>query len=80
MTETKVEEGEGQTELKPCEGGVVGGTKAVTAAISPTPTLHPTNHFTVPKGEKVSIMVGDPFYCLGVVTVMCSLVVLLVVM
>ncbi|XP_070001553.1 homeobox protein araucan isoform X1 [Penaeus vannamei] len=56
MTETKVEEGEGQTELKPCEGGVVGGTKAVTAAISPTPTLHPTNHFTVPKGEKVSIM------------------------
>ncbi|XP_064103505.1 homeobox protein araucan-like isoform X3 [Macrobrachium nipponense] len=55
MTETKVEEGEGQTELKSCDGGVV-PTKPVTAAISPTPTLHPTNPFTVPKGEKVSFM------------------------
>ncbi|KAG0723928.1 Homeobox protein caupolican [Chionoecetes opilio] len=66
MTETKVEEGEGQTELKACEGGVVANSKAVTAAISPAPTLHPplspnpgihsANPFTVPKGEKVSLM------------------------
>ncbi|XP_045129154.1 homeobox protein caupolican-like isoform X1 [Portunus trituberculatus] len=66
MTETKVEEGEGQTELKSCEGGVVANSKAVTAAISPAPTLHPPlspnpgihsgNPFTVPKGEKVSLM------------------------
>ncbi|XP_069194793.1 homeobox protein caupolican isoform X2 [Procambarus clarkii] len=66
MVETKVEESEGQTELKSCEGGVVANSKAVTAAISPAPTLHPTisptptlhssNPFTVPKGEKVSLM------------------------
>ncbi|XP_071537311.1 homeobox protein araucan-like isoform X1 [Panulirus ornatus] len=66
MTETKVEDSDGQTELKACEGGVVANSKAVTAAISPAPALHPTisptpalhsaNPFTVPKGEKVSLM------------------------
>ncbi|CAL4114473.1 unnamed protein product [Meganyctiphanes norvegica] len=54
MTETKVEDSEGQTELKPCDGGVVGPNKpTITAAISPTPTMHPNNPFTVPKGEKM---------------------------
>ncbi|KAG7164250.1 Homeobox protein caupolican-like [Homarus americanus] len=70
MTETKVEDSEGQTELKSCEGGVVANSKAVTAAISPapalhptispTPTLHSTNPFTVPKGEKSDCAVSLP--------------------
>ena len=52
MTETKVEDGEGQTELKSCDGGNTA--KAVTAALSPAPPLHHGSPFAVSKGEKVS--------------------------